>query len=144
MISYIYMLLITIICYLWQGIAKEQVDFFKMASNNTSVSMKYDYLYTALVNADSLCKKGDCNSGKEIKLSNYKTSYEAKICQVRDSYYAFYTDSTLTQKPPVSLTTDSQISLFELKDVPIICKGATGTQTGTQSGHNNYALLKKN
>ncbi|HAW7153485.1 TPA: hypothetical protein JLB60_004386 [Escherichia coli] len=137
MISYIYMLLITVICYLWQGIAKEQVDFFKMASTNTSVNMKYDYLYTAIVNASSLCNHNSCSSGMTVNLPNYKSSYQAIVCEHKGTYYAFYTDAILTQKPTVSLTPDSDFSLIRVKNIPSICK----TQSNT-SNEENYALSK--
>lgn len=132
------MLLITIICYLWQGIAKEQVDFYKMASDNTSTSIKYDYLYTILVNAESLCSEGDCYAGKNINFDNYNISYEANICEFGGKYYAFYTESILTQKPRGSLETDSEISLIDLEEVPSICK------KNSYSEDTNYALLKEN
>lgn len=141
MISYIYMLLITVICYLWQGIAKEQVDFFKMASANTSVNMKYDYLYTAIVNVNSLCGSGttnSCTSGMIVNLPNYKSSYRAKVCEYNGIYYAFYTDAILTQKPTVSLTADSGFSLIHVKDIPSICKDQSNI-----SNEDNYALSKK-
>lgn len=137
MTSYIYMLLITVICYLWQGIAKEQVDFFKMASTNTSVNMKYDYLYTAIVNVSSLCNVNGCTSGMTVDLPNYKSSYQAKVCENNGVYYAFYTDAILTQKPTVSLTPDSGFSLIRVKDIPYFCK----TQSNT-SNEDNYALRK--
>ena len=137
MISYIYMLLITVICYLWQGIVKEQVDIFKMASTNTSVNMKYDYLYTAIVNVSSLCNNNNCTSGMTVHLPNYKSSYQAKVCENNGIYYAFYTDNILTQKPTVSLTADSVFSLIHVKDIPVICKN-----TSVTGNEDNYALKK--
>ena len=131
------MLLITVICYLWQGIVKEQVDFFKMASTNTSVNMKYDYLYTAIVNVSSLCNVNGCTSGMTVDLPNYKSSYQAKVCENNGIYYAFYTDNILTQKPTVSLTADSVFSLIHVKDIPVICKN-----TSVTGNEDNYALKK--
>lgn len=141
MVSYIYMLLITVICYLWQGIAKEQVDFFKMASANTTVNMKYDYLYTALVNVESLCVDNtinSCKSGMIVNLPDYKSPYQAKVCESENNYYAFYTDAILTQKPTVSLTADSGFSLIRVKDIPSICK-----EQHNISNEDSYALIKK-
>ncbi|EES3921523.1 hypothetical protein FQY55_004798, partial [Escherichia coli] len=133
-----YMLLITVIGYLWQGIAKEQVDFFKMASNNTTISMKYDYLYTAIVNAESLCgnSNSSCSSGMSVNLPNYKFSHTAKVCKYDSVFYAFYNDAILTQKPPVSLASDAGFSLISVKDVPAICKDSNNTN------EDNYALKK--
>ncbi|EPX8541942.1 hypothetical protein ACW3QN_004440 [Escherichia coli] len=136
MISYIYMLLITVIVYLWQGISKEQVDFFKMASSNISVSIKYDYLYTALEKKDDLCSKPDsCLSSTIVKLSGYKYSHDAKICESGGDYYAFYSESILTEKPPVSLPDDSGISLINAKDIPKVCGNNT-----IDDKKRNYAL----
>ncbi|MED8104184.1 hypothetical protein Q5512_25095 [Escherichia coli] len=122
MVSYIYMLLITVIAYLWQGIAKEQVDFFKMASNNISINIKYDYLYTTLEKANDLCNSGSCISSMRVMLPDYKYSHEAKICKNGGDYYAFYSDPILTEKPPVSLPDNSGFSLIDVNDIPITCK----------------------
>ncbi|EGL0039061.1 hypothetical protein KBS16_004856 [Escherichia coli] len=138
MISYIYLLLITTICYLWQGIAKEQVDFFKLASKNNSVNMKYDYLYTAIVNVRTLCNNGGCKSGIRVNLPNYKYSHEAKVCEDNGTYYAFYTDSILKEKPPVSLSDNSELSLISVKDIPVVCKN----NSDSNSNEDDYALKK--
>lgn len=136
MISYIYMLLITVICFLWQGITKEQVDFFQMASNNIRVSIKYDYLYTSLVNATNLCAHDTCVGGRTVSLPDYKIPYNARICKSGNVYYAFYSDTILTEKPPVSLANDPGFSVTSVKNIPTVCRNAI---TNNSNGR-GYAL----
>ncbi|EHV75026.1 hypothetical protein ECDEC6E_1798 [Escherichia coli DEC6E] len=72
-----------------------------------------------------------------VHLPNYKSSYQAKVCENNGIYYAFYTDNILTQKPTVSLTADSVFSLIHVKDIPVICKN-----TSVTGNEDNYALKK--
>ncbi|HAZ3475016.1 TPA: hypothetical protein J1Y50_004245 [Escherichia coli] len=139
MISYIYMLLITVICFLWQGITKEQVDFFQMASNNIRVSIKYDYLYTSLVNAKKLCGNQNCATGETVSLPDYKIPYKAIICKKENVYYAFYLDTILTEKPPVSLANDQGFSVISVKDIPSVCRGLNANNNNSYG--RQYALM---
>ena len=150
MISYIYMLLITVVCFLWQGIAREQVDFFKRASEYTSVSMKYDYLYTALKKAKEICAESStgartgsgCSTGAEIKIDGYKYPHKAKVCKDGSNvYFAFFTAPVLTEKPPVSLPSD--ISLIKASDIPRTCSVGSGSDTDSNN-ERIYALKSKN
>ncbi|HEL8025685.1 TPA: hypothetical protein UZ441_004488 [Escherichia coli] len=125
MVSYLYMLLVTVVLILGTVLSKEKLDFFQTAAYHNKVHMYYDYLYSVIEsvkgNESIYCGDSSCASGKEISLSGYSTDNKVRICKASDgSFYAFYPSINLTSKPFVSLS-DTDYAVVSATSVPSIC-----------------------
>ncbi|EMW3203338.1 hypothetical protein AAEU23_004720 [Escherichia coli] len=133
MISYIYMLLITVVLFLGQGIYKEQTEFFQVAKQRININMRYDYLYTVIQYAreHNLCDNSKCISGQVVKLSDYKMD-DAKVCKTVDGhYYAFFSDFVLEQKPITSMPDNKNgLKVVPVTDIPVVCGPPSGSSYG--------------
>ncbi len=136
MISYLYMLIVTVVLILGTVLSKEKLDFFQTAADHNKVHMYYDYLYSVIEtvkkNENIYCEDSSCSSGKEISLPNYSIDNKVKICKVsNETFYAFYPSIDLTNKPFVSLS-DTDYAVVSATSVPSIC--------GSFSSDDSFAL----